>query len=260
MNYENLLIDVAESIATVTINRPHILNALNLQTLEELKDYFTIVQTDSTVKVVILTGAGEKAFVAGGDLSVMAPMDPLAARASAALAQNIFHLIEHGSKPVIAAINGYSLGGGCGLAMACDIRIASDTARFGQPGINLGIIPGWGGTQRLPRLIGKGRALEILLTGEMIDAAEAWRIGLVNLVVPADQLLSEARATAAKIAAKGQVAVRLCKEAVVKGFEMDLSSATDYELDLFALCFATEDQKEGMKAFLEKRSARFNDR
>jgi len=232
---------------------------LNLETLEELKTYFTAVQTDPETKVVIVTGAGEKAFVAGGDISVMVPLDPMRARESARLAQSVLNLIEQGGKPVIAAVNGYALGGGCELAMACDIRLASETARFGQPEVNLGIIPGWAGTQRLPRLVGKGKALELLLTGDMIDAAEALRIGLANRVVPADQLLAEARTMAAKIAAKGQVAVRLCKEAVVNGLEMESLRAASYEADLFALCFATEDQKEGMRAFLEKRSARFKD-
>jgi enoyl-CoA hydratase len=259
MNFNNLLIDVADCVATVTINRPQALNALNLETLKELKTYFTIVQTDPETKVVILTGAGEKAFVAGGDISVMAPLDPMQARASAQLAQEVLNLIEQGPKPVIAAVNGYALGGGCELAMACDIRLASEQARFGQPEVNLGIIPGWAGTQRLPRLVGRGKALEMLLTGDMIDAAEALRIGLANRVVPADQLLSEARAMAAKIAAKGQVAVRLCKEAVVNGLEMESLRAASYEAGLFALCFATEDQKEGMRAFLEKRPARFKD-
>jgi enoyl-CoA hydratase len=259
MQFNNLLVEVADAIATLTINRPQALNSLNLETLEELKSYFTAVQTDPGTKVVIVTGAGEKAFVAGGDLSVMAPLDPMAARASAQLAQSVLKLIEQGTKPVIAAVNGYALGGGCELAMACDIRIASEKARFGQPEVNLGIIPGWGGTQRLPRLVGKGKALEMLLTGDLIDATEALRIGLANRVVPADQLLAEAKAMAAKITAKGQVAVRLCKEAVVNGLEMESLRAAGYEADLFALCFATEDQKEGMRAFLEKRAARFND-
>ena len=259
MTYQNLLVEVTNHVATLTINRPWALNALNLETLEELKDYFTAVQSDPETKVVIVTGAGEKAFVAGGDLSVMAPLDPMPARASARLAQSVLNLIEQGTRPVIAAVNGYALGGGCELAMACDIRIASEKARFGQPEVNLGILPGWGGTQRLPRLVGKGKALELLLTGEMIDAAEALRIGLANRVVPADQLLAEAQTMAAKIAGKGQVAVRLCKEAVVNGLEMESLRAASYEADLFALCFATEDQKEGMRAFLEKRSAHFKD-
>lgn len=259
MEFKYLLVDSAAGVATLTINRPQALNALNFETLQELKVYFTRVQTDPETKVVIITGAGEKAFVAGGDLSGMAPLDPMEARASAQLAQQVLNLIEQGTRPVIAAINGYALGGGCELAMACDIRIIAENARFGQPEVNLGIIPGWGGTQRLPRLVGKGKALEMLLTGDMIDAAEALRIGLANRVVPSDRLLAEARAMAAKIAAKGQVAVRLCKEAVANGLEMESLRAARYEADLFALCFATEDQKEGMRAFLEKRVARFKD-
>ncbi len=259
MEFKYLLVDSEDGVATLTINRPQALNALNFETLQELKVYFTRVQTDPETKVVIITGAGEKAFVAGGDLSGMAPLAPMEARASAQLAQQVLNLIEQGTRPVIAAINGYALGGGCELAMACDIRIIAENARFGQPEVNLGIIPGWGGTQRLPRLIGKGKALEMLLTGDMIDAAEALRIGLANRVVPSDRLLAEARAMAAKIAAKGQVAVRLCKEAVANGLEMESLRAARYEADLFALCFATEDQKEGMRAFLEKRVARFKD-
>ncbi|MDY0268438.1 enoyl-CoA hydratase-related protein [Trichloromonas sp.] len=259
MEYANLRVEVADGIALLTIDRPKALNALNLETLHELRHFFTAVQEEATVKVVILTGAGEKAFVAGGDLAGMAPLGPLAARESAHLAQEVLNRIEQGRKPVIAAVNGYALGGGCELAMACDIRIAAETARFGQPEINLGIIPGWGGTQRLPRLVGKGRAMELLLTGEMIDAIEAWRIGLVNRVVPAERLLEETRALATRIAGKGQVAVRLCKEAVVNGLELESLRAAAMEADLFALCFATADQKEGMRAFLEKRPACFRD-
>lgn len=259
MEYVNLLVEIADEIALLTVNRPKALNALNLETLRELRHFFSAVQEDAGVKVVIVTGAGEKAFVAGGDLAGMALMGPLAARESALLAQEVLNRIEQGRKPVVAAVNGYALGGGCELAMACDLRIAAETARFGQPEVNLGIIPGWGGTQRLPRLVGKGRALELLLTGEMIDAAEAWRIGLVNKVVPAERLLEEARALAGKIAGKGQVAVRLCKEAVVNGLELESLRAVAMEADLFALCFATADQKEGMRAFLEKRTACFKD-
>jgi len=260
MEFKNLQIEVTDQIATLTINRPKALNSLNLETLEELKAYFGTVQNDPEIKVVIITGGGEKAFVAGGDIAVMAPLDPIAARVSAQLAQSVLNQIEQGAKPVIAAVNGYALGGGCELAMACDIRIASEKAKFGQPEVNLGIIPGWAGTQRLPRLVGRGKALELILTGDMIDAAEALRIGLANKVVPADQLLAEARAMAARIAAKGQVSIRLAKEAVVNGLEMESLRAAAYEADLFALCFATEDQKEGMGAFLEKRPAKFKDR
>jgi len=260
MQYTNLLVEVANKVATVTINRPKVLNALDEATLKELDQAFIAFEADPEVKVIILTGAGEKAFVAGGDIAAMQPLGPMAARRFAVMAQDILGRIERFPKPVIAAINGYALGGGCELAMACDLRIASETARLGQPEVNLGIIPGWAGTQRLPRLVGKGRAKELLFTGEMIDAREAWRIGLVNRVVPAAELMEAARELAGKIAGKGQVALRLGKEAVDRGLEMDLARANACEADLFGLCFATEDQKEGMQAFLEKRAAVFRDR
>jgi enoyl-CoA hydratase len=204
MNFTNLLVEIKDRIATVTVNRPKVLNALNEATLKELDQAFISFENDSEVKVVILTGAGEKAFVAGGDIAVMQPLGPVAARDFARMAQKILDRIENSPKPVIAAINGYALGGGCELAMACDLRIASESARLGQPEINLGIIPGWAGTQRLARLVGKGRAKELLFTGEMIDAREAWRIGLVNRVVPAAELMSAARELAVKIAGSGQ--------------------------------------------------------
>jgi enoyl-CoA hydratase len=260
MNFVNLLIETRDRIATVTVNRPKVLNALDEATLKELDQAFSALEADPQVKVVILTGAGEKAFVAGGDIAAMQPLGPVAARTFAVMAQTVLGRIEHFPKPVIAAINGYALGGGCELAMACDLRIAAESARLGQPEINLGIIPGWAGTQRLPRLIGKGRAKELLFTGEMIDAREAWRIGLVNRVVPAAELMSAARELAAKIAGKGQLALGLAKEAVDRGLEMDLARANACEADLFGLCFATDDQKEGMLAFLEKRAAVFRDR
>ena len=260
MNFVNLLIETRDRIATVTVNRPKVLNALDEATLKELDQAFSALEADPQVKVVILTGAGEKAFVAGGDIAAMQPLGPVAARAFAVMAQAVLGRIEHSPKPVIAAINGFALGGGCELAMACDLRIASETARLGQPEINLGIIPGWAGTQRLPRLVGKGRAKELLFTGEMIDAREAWRIGLVNRVVPAAELMNVVRELAGKIAGKGQVALSLAKEAVDRGLEMDLARANACEADLFGLCFATEDQKEGMLAFLEKRAAVFRDR
>ena len=260
MNFTNLLVEISDRIATVTVNRPKVLNALNEATLKELDQAFADFATDPEVKVVILTGAGEKAFVAGGDISVMQPLGPVASRDFARMAQKILGRIEQCPKPVIAAINGFALGGGCGLAMACDLRIAAETARLGQPEINLGIIPGWAGTQRLARLIGKGRAKELLFTGEMVDAREAWRIGLVNRVVPAAELMTATRELAVKIAGKGGFALALAKEAVDRGLEMDLERANACEADLFGLCFATEDQKEGMLAFLEKRAAVFRDR
>jgi enoyl-CoA hydratase len=203
----------------------------------------------------VLTGAGEKAFVAGGDISVMQPLGPLEAARIARQAQQLFARIESFPKTVIAAINGYALGGGCQLAMACDIRIAADSARLGQPEINLGIIPGWGGTQRLPRLVGRGKAKQMMLTGEMVSAAEALQIGLVEQVVAADRLLEAATEMADMIADKPQIAVQLIRKAVDNGLDMPLDKAIDYEADIFGLCFATEDQKEGMSAFLEKRGA-----
>jgi enoyl-CoA hydratase len=260
MQFENLLVDLAGPVATITVNRPRAMNSLSFDTLREMEEAFASLEKNTDIKVIILTGAGQKAFVAGGDISAMENMPPMDARDFALLAQNLLNRIERCRKPVIAAINGYALGGGCELAMSCDLRIASETARFGQPEVNLGIIPGWAGTQRLPRLIGKGRALELLFTGDMIDAGEAHRIGLVNRVVPADQLLEEARKLAEKIASKGQVAIGLIKDAVNNGLEMDSARAIGYEAELFGLCFSTEDQKEGMNAFLNKRKAEFRDR
>jgi len=259
MSYANLLLEISEHIATVTINRPEAMNSLSVPTLEELEQVLEALEKDPEVKVILITGAGEKAFVAGGDIKALSTMGATAARAFALLAHRILHRIEQGPKPVIAVINGYALGGGCELAMACDIRLANERAKFSQPEVNIGIIPGWGGTQRLPRLVGKGRALEMLYTGEMIDAQEAWRIGLVNKVVPAEKLMDEARALAAKICAKGQVSIRLAREAVQQGMEIDLQRANLLEADLFALCFDTADQKEGTLAFLEKRPATFTD-
>lgn len=257
---KHLLFERAEGIATVTVNRPDALNALTPETLAELAAAVSEIDRNPEIRAAILTGAGRKAFVAGADIARMRQMTPVAARELALEAHRLYAAIERSPKPFVAAVNGYALGGGCELAMACDLRLAADSARFGQPEVNLGIIPGFGGTQRLPRLVGKGRALELILSGEMIDAAEAWRIGLVNRVVAADDLLREATLLAGKMAAKGLVALRLCKEAVANGLEMDLARACAYEAELFAFCFATEDQREGMGAFLEKRPAVFRDR
>ncbi|MDH4007355.1 MAG: short-chain-enoyl-CoA hydratase [Desulfuromonadales bacterium] len=257
MTYANLLLDVADGIAQVTINRPKALNALNSQTITELQQVFNALEQDSSVEVIILTGSGEKSFVAGADISQMQEMNALEARDFARMGQGMLKVIENHSKPVIAAVNGFALGGGCELAMACDIRLASDNAKFGQPEVNLGVIPGFAGTQRLSRLIGKGRAKELVFTGDTIDASEAYRLGLVNKVVSQEQLLEAARKMAAKIAGKGPVAIRLSKEAIDKGLDMDLDRASAYEAELFALCFASADQKEGMLAFLEKRPADF---
>ncbi len=260
MIFENLLYDCSDGIATVTINRPKALNALNQATINELLDLFTALKDDVAVKVVILTGAGEKAFVAGADISEMQPIDAVAGRHFALLGHKLAATIEDLPKPVIAAVNGFALGGGCELALCCDMRLASENARFGQPEVNLGVIPGFGGTQRLPRLIGKGRACELLMTGDMVNAAEAYRIGLANKVLPADELLPAARKLAAKITSKGQVAIGFVKTALRDGLEIDLARACTYEADLFGLCFATADQKEGMLAFLEKRPAQFTDK
>jgi enoyl-CoA hydratase len=259
MQLENLLLENSEGIATVTVNRPSAMNAMTVSTLEELEEVVAEIVRNRGIRAAILTGAGTKAFVAGADIAVMRNMTSTQARDLALQAHRIYASIEQSPKPFIAAVNGYALGGGCELAMACDIRLASETAKFGQPEINIGILPGFGGTQRLPRLVGKGRALEIILTGEMIDAREALRIGLVNRVVPQGELLDEARQLARKIAAKGLVAVKLCKEAVGNGLEMDLAKACAYEAELFGYSFSTADQKEGMGAFLEKRPAVFQD-
>lgn len=260
MALENLLFEITEGIATITVNRPKAMNAMTMATLEELEVVVAEIARNPDIRAAILTGAGTKAFVAGADIAVMRDMTPMKARNLAIMAHRIYAAIEQSPKPFIAAVNGYALGGGCELAMACDIRIASETAKFGQPEINIGILPGFGGTQRLPRLVGKGRALEIILTGEMLDAREAFRIGLANRVVAQEELMEEAQILARKIAAKGLVAIRLCKDAVNNGLEMDLTKGCAYELELFACSFSTNDQKEGMGAFLEKRSAVFLDR
>lgn len=260
MSYETLLIDQSKGIATITVNRPQAMNAMTTNTLLELSDAVQKLNAADEVRVIIITGAGEKAFIAGGDIALLREMGPFEALAMARLAHGLCNTIEQGPKPVIAAVNGYALGGGCELAMSCDIRIAADTARFGQPEINIGILPGFGGSQRLPRLVGKGRALEMILTGDMIDADEAYRIGLANRVVPLASLMETARSMAIKLASKSPVALKLCKEAVVNGLEMDLARACRYEADLFAISFSTADQKEGMSAFLEKRPALFSGR
>ncbi|MCK5913378.1 MAG: enoyl-CoA hydratase/isomerase family protein [Desulfuromusa sp.] len=257
MSYENLLIEADNGVATVTVSRPKAMNALNEQTLLELQAAFIDLSKDNSVQVIILTGQGEKAFVAGADIAAMQSLSALEARQFAKLGHQVMHHIEACPKPVIAAVNGFALGGGCELALGCDIRIVAENARFGQPEVNLGVIPGFGGTQRLARLIGKGRALELIFTGNMVDAAEAYRIGLANKVVPADQLLDTAKKMAATIISKGSYAVQLAKEAVRNGLELDLDRANQYEAELFGLCFATADQKEGMQAFLEKRQAEF---
>ncbi|MFK5925196.1 MAG: enoyl-CoA hydratase-related protein [Desulfuromusa sp.] len=257
MSYKNLLVEIENRVAVVTLNRPKAMNALNEQTLLELQDVFIGFAENPAVQVIIVTGSGEKAFVAGADIAAMQSLTAPEARKFAKLGHQVMRYIEACPKPVIAAVNGFALGGGCELALGCDIRIASENALFGQPEVNLGVIPGFGGTQRLARLIGKGRALELIFTGAMIDANEAYRIGLANKVVPLDQLLDIAKKMAATIISKGSYAVQLAKEAVRNGLELDLDRANQYESELFGLCFATVDQKEGMQAFLEKRPAEF---
>ena len=257
MTLENLLVERDGAVATITINRPKVLNALNAQTLDELRRTILELKHDDGVRAVIITGAGEKSFIAGADINELAVQTAVSGRDHARTGQHVLDLIENLGKPVIAAINGFALGGGCELAMACTIRIAADTARIGQPEINLGIIPGYAGTQRLGRLIGRGRALEMLLTGEHVNAAEAFRLGLVNRVVPAGQLMDDARKLAGSLAAKAPIAMRFIIDAVNKGLDMPLAEAQNYEATLFGLVASTDDMREGTKAFLEKRKAEF---
>ncbi len=257
MAYETLLYEVKDGIAYVTINRPKVLNALNDTVITELGQVFTAIKDDPQVKAVIITGAGEKAFVAGADITQLVDLNTQEGKAFAAKGQAVFNLIENLGKPVIAAINGFALGGGCELAMACTVRLASTKAKLGQPEVNLGIIPGYGGTQRLPRLVGKGRAMELVLTGRMVDAQEAYQMGLVNKVVEPEKLMEEAEALARTIMSKGPVAVKLAMEAVNRGLEVSLADGLAIEADLFGICCSTEDKVEGTKAFLEKRKANF---
>jgi enoyl-CoA hydratase len=255
-----VLTELSEKILTVTVNRPEKLNALNAEVVEGLRDAFHGAKSNAEVGAVILTGSGEKAFVAGADIASFRALDPVVARDYARRGQAALSLIERLGKPVIAAINGFALGGGCELAMACTIRIASKTAKLGQPEVNLGLIPGYAGTQRLARLVGKGRAMELILTGDTIGADEAWRIGLVNRVVEPGELRGAARDLATKILGKAPIAVRYAMEAVNHGLEMPFDDASLFEANLFGLCVATEDMKEGVAAFLEKRPAKFSGR
>ncbi len=255
--FENLLVDRDGAVATITINRPKVLNALNTQTLDELRRAILDLAHDASIRVVILTGSGEKSFVAGADINEIALQTPISGRAHAMTGQHVFDLIETMGKPVIAAINGYALGGGCELAMACTIRIAVDSAKLGQPEINLGIIPGYAGTQRLARLVGRGAALEMLLTGDQISAADAYRLGLVNRVVTGANLMGEARKIAQTLAAKAPIAMRLIIDAVNNGLQMSFREAENHEAALFGLVSTTEDMREGTRAFLEKRKPEF---
>jgi enoyl-CoA hydratase len=257
MAYENLLYDIKDQIATITFNRPKVLNALNRKTVEELGDALNRAREDSAVRVLILTGAGEKSFVAGADINELAQRTPVDGKEFSLFGQEIFHRLETMGKPSIAAINGFALGGGCELALSCTVRIASKNARLGQPEVKLGIIPGYGGSQRLARLCGKGVAHELVLTGEMISADEALRIGLVNHVVELAELISTAEGIAKRIIANAPLAVKFAMEAVEHGMEMPQEEGLFLEATLFGLCCATEDMREGTRAFLEKRPAQF---
>ncbi len=257
MTFSDILWEKKNSIAYVTVNRPKVLNALNMATMEELRTAFHDIKNDAGVRVVILTGAGEKAFVAGADIGELAKHDAVSGKEYTHRGQSVLNLIENLGKPVIACINGFALGGGCEIAMACTMRLASETAKLGQPEVKLGIIPGYGGTQRLPRLVGKGIAMQLVLTGEIITAQEAHRIGLVNEVVAPAELIPRAEAIAHKIIANAPLAVQYAMEAVNKGMEMNLAEALYLEATLFGVCCATEDKKEGTTAFLEKRPAQF---
>ena len=257
MNYQNLLVEIKEKTAVVKINRPDKLNALNAVTMEELKNVFTELNSNEDVYVIILTGSGEKAFVAGADISELNKLNMISGKEFSENGQEIFNVIENSTKPVIAAVNGFALGGGCEIALACHIRLASENAKFGQPEVNLGIIPGYGGTQRLTRLINSGRAAEYILSGDMIDANEAYRIGLVNHVYSQNELMAKAFEMAQKIISKGQNAVRAAIKAVNIVDEVSGKEGQNFEAGLFAICCGTEDFKEGTSAFLEKRKPEF---
>jgi enoyl-CoA hydratase len=258
--YENLRYEIRSKVAFITIARPKVLNALNTLTMQELSRAFEAVRDDNDVRVAIISGEGEKAFAAGADITEFNGLGQVEAEAFAKRGQAVFNLVENCGKPVIAAVNGFALGGGCELSLACTLRLASENARFGQPESKLGIIPGYGGSQRLPRIVGKSRALQIILTGEMVHADEAYRIGLVNQVLPLAELRPHAEALAHKIIANAPIATRYCLDAVNHGLEMTLADGLDYEASLFARCFATEDRLEGIRAFLEKRVPQFNGR
>jgi enoyl-CoA hydratase len=258
-SYETLLVERRERVAIITINRPDKRNALNIKTREEGAALLEKLSTDDSVRVVVFTGAGDKAFIAGADIAEFAGRTASMQR-DVMTGRSLFTAIDNFPKPVIAMINGYCLGGGCELALSCDIRIASENASFGQPEINLGIIPGGGGTQRLTRLVGEGKAMELILTGEIIDARTAFSIGLVNHVVPSDQLEAKTLEIASRIAEKGPIALRMAKEAVKLASRSNLDEGLRREVDLFALCFATEDKDEGVQAFLEKRKPEFKGR
>ena len=257
MAYEMILYDVEGGVATITINRPKAMNALSPQVVREIAQALAEIKADDSVGAVILTGAGDKAFVAGADIAAMSKMTPLEGRAFSREGQEVLFSMEKLPKPILCAVNGFALGGGCEIAMACDFIYASENAKFGQPEINLGIIPGFGGTQRLSRLVGKGWAKELCLTGAMLGAQQAAEIGLVTRVFPPEELMPAAKKTAAGMAAKGKVSVRAIKELINSGYDMALERAIPMEAEAFATCFASPDQAEGMGAFLEKRKPNF---
>ena len=256
MAYQNLTLKKEDRLATITMNRPEALNALNSETFHELNAAFDELEKDDKIEVILVTGEG-KAFVAGADIVEMQNMNGQQSRAFSMLGQQVFRRMELMEKVFIGAINGFSLGGGCEFAMACDIRIASEKAKFGQPEVNLGVTPGFAGTQRLPRLVGMAKAKELLLTGDMIKADEAYRIGLVNRVVTPESLMDEARKIAETILTKGPVSIKMVKACVNRGMQTDIDTAAAFEADAFGLCFASGETKEGMTAFLEKREAKF---
>ena len=260
MAYENIILEKEDYLAVLYINRPKALNALNKDTLTEIRRAIEDVSADETIRVMIVTGAEEKAFMAGADTADMQRVTGVAAREFAAYGEATLRMLELMEKPVIAAINGFALGGGCELAMACDIRLAADNALFSQPEVGLGVIPGFGGTQRLPRLIGEGRAKELTFTAANIKAEEGYRLGLVNHVYPTEQLMDEAKKMAAKIAAQAPLAVGYAKDAIGKWMQADLDTAMGIEADMFGMCCSTLDQKEGMGAFLAKRKPQFQNK
>src|SRR5690242_4959389 len=260
LTLENVLYEKKDGVAYVTLNRPKVMNALNRKTWEELRAAFEDARDDVNIRGIILTGAGDKAFIAGADISELATVSAVRAEESSRYGQDVLNFVENLGKPVIAAINGFALGGGCETAMACTIRVASETAKFGQPEVKLGLVPGGGGTQRLPRLVGKGRALQIILSGEVISAQEAYRIGLVNEVVPAAEVTARAEAILRQIFANAPLAVKYSLEAVNKGLETSQAEGLSLEASLFGLCAGTDDKKEGTQAFLQKRAAQFQGR
>ncbi len=260
LTLDNVLYEKRDGIAYVTINRPKVLNALNTPTWKDMRTAFEDARDDASVRGVILTGAGNKAFIAGADIGELAHVAAFEAEQSSRFGQEVLDVIENLGKPVVAAVNGFALGGGCETAMACTIRIAADSAKFGQPEVTLGLVPGGGGTQRLPRLVGKGRALQLILSGETISAQEAYRIGLVNEVVPAAELIPRAEAILKKIASNAPIAIKLALEAANKGAETSQSEGLLLEAAYFGLCAATDDKREGTNAFLEKRAPQFHGR